>query len=100
VAKLVAAELEENALEVLIDFSLLDFFVFCFLSDFFPIPLQNWLLDGFPRTVPQAEILDQHLVKHHQNINAVISLNVPPSVIIDRIKGFALTLIVYAKGVF
>ncbi|XP_075683582.1 GTP:AMP phosphotransferase AK3, mitochondrial [Rhinoderma darwinii] len=40
----------------------------------------NWLLDGFPRTVPQAQALDEA----HQ-INTVIDLNVPFQTIKDRL---------------
>uniref|UniRef100_A0A8D2CXS2 Adenylate kinase active site lid domain-containing protein n=1 Tax=Sciurus vulgaris TaxID=55149 RepID=A0A8D2CXS2_SCIVU len=40
----------------------------------------NWLLDGFPRTIPQAEALD----KAYQ-IDTVINLNVPFEVIKQRL---------------
>lgn len=43
---------------------------------------QRWLLDGFPRTLPQAEALSEHTV-----LDTVIDLNVPSDTIIDRIKG-------------
>ena len=42
----------------------------------------KWLLDGFPRTVPQAEALSQHV-----EVDTVVNLDVPFSTIIDRIKG-------------
>ncbi|XP_032455027.1 GTP:AMP phosphotransferase AK3, mitochondrial isoform X4 [Nasonia vitripennis] len=42
---------------------------------------RNWLLDGFPRTVPQAEILESI-----HPISLVISLIVPDSVILERVK--------------
>ncbi|KAJ8872939.1 hypothetical protein PR048_026555 [Dryococelus australis] len=42
----------------------------------------SWLLDGFPRTRWQAEVL---LSKH--NVNGVINLVVPYEVILDRVKG-------------
>ncbi|XP_011504837.1 PREDICTED: GTP:AMP phosphotransferase AK3, mitochondrial [Ceratosolen solmsi marchali] len=41
----------------------------------------NWLLDGFPRTVAQAEALQ----KIHP-VSLVINVDVPDSVIIERIK--------------
>ncbi|KAG7207812.1 hypothetical protein KM043_009414 [Ampulex compressa] len=42
---------------------------------------QNWLLDGFPRTLPQAEKLQ----KIHP-VNLVLNLIVPTSVILNRVK--------------
>lgn len=43
---------------------------------------RGWLLDGFPRTRPQAEALQ----RLHQ-LELVVSLEVPHEVIIERIKG-------------
>ncbi|KAI8385027.1 adenylate kinase-domain-containing protein [Radiomyces spectabilis] len=45
----------------------------------------NWLLDGFPRTQPQAEALDKMLNKLMQPLNLVINLEVPEEVILERI---------------
>ncbi|CAM0136154.1 Adenylate kinase 2 [Umbelopsis sp. WA50703] len=46
---------------------------------------ENWLLDGFPRTIDQARILDQMLNKSFQPLNLVINLSVPEEVILGRI---------------
>lgn len=46
--------------------------------------LDNVLLDGFPRTIPQAEALNEYLNKNNKNITAVINLNVPDEDIIKR----------------
>ncbi|KAH3688146.1 hypothetical protein WICPIJ_000869 [Wickerhamomyces pijperi] len=47
---------------------------------------KSWLLDGFPRTLAQAQILDSDLYKESSQINMVIELKVPHSVILDRIE--------------
>ncbi|CAO3676269.1 unnamed protein product [Umbelopsis vinacea] len=46
---------------------------------------ENWLLDGFPRTIEQARILDKMLIKNMQPLNLVINLVVPEEVILGRI---------------
>ncbi|KAF9377992.1 hypothetical protein CPB97_009816 [Podila verticillata] len=46
---------------------------------------QNWLLDGFPRTMTQAQTLDHTLESVNQPLNLVIHLNVPEDVILQRI---------------
>lgn len=47
---------------------------------------RGWILDGFPRTLPQAQALDDLLPQLHQQIEHVINLEVPDDVIVDRIK--------------
>ena len=42
------------------------------------------ILDGFPRTVKQAEALDSFLKKHHQKINIAVELDLSDKDIIDR----------------
>ena len=49
--------------------------------------LQNWLLDGFPRTINQAASLDKTLTSTGQPLNLVINLHVPEEVILQRIMG-------------
>lgn len=46
---------------------------------------QSWLLDGFPRTLPQAKSLDSFLQPRHSSLNMVINICVPPSTILTRI---------------
>ena len=47
----------------------------------------GYILDGFPRTIPQANGLDYLLKKIKQELNKVILLNVPDNIIVDRITG-------------
>jgi len=45
------------------------------------------LLDGFPRTVPQAQALDEEMARLGRRITAVLCLEVPPEEIVRRISG-------------
>jgi len=45
------------------------------------------LLDGFPRTLPQAEALDSMFARNGLTLDRVISLEVPSSILIDRVTG-------------
>jgi adenylate kinase len=45
----------------------------------------GFLLDGFPRTVPQAEALNDMLMKRDRNIGAVIQLDVARSLLEERL---------------
>ncbi|MDK2867061.1 MAG: adenylate kinase [Clostridiales bacterium] len=47
----------------------------------------GFLLDGFPRTVFQAQSLDGILEKLNVTLNAVININVNPSVLVSRAVG-------------
>lgn len=47
----------------------------------------GWILDGFPRNVPQAEFMDQLLAEIGQPYDFVINLEVPDEVIITRLLG-------------
>ncbi|MBI3912303.1 MAG: adenylate kinase [Armatimonadetes bacterium] len=46
----------------------------------------GFILDGFPRTVEQAEALDQYLADRGQSLLAVINLEVPAEEIVRRIS--------------
>lgn len=48
---------------------------------------EGFIFDGFPRTVAQAEALDQLLAKNEMEISGMISLEVPEEVLKERIKG-------------
>ena len=47
----------------------------------------GFLLDGFPRTLPQADALDTLLAERGRSITALISLKVPDDEIVRRITG-------------
>ncbi|MGB7624267.1 MAG: adenylate kinase [Terriglobia bacterium] len=48
---------------------------------------QGFILDGFPRTRPQAEGLDAELNKHHLSLNVVLLIDLPDELIFERITG-------------
>jgi len=48
---------------------------------------QGLLLDGFPRTVAQADALDEQLVSLGRPLEAVLLIDVPDEVIVERITG-------------
>jgi adenylate kinase len=45
----------------------------------------GYLLDGFPRTIPQAEQLKSMLEEMGEQLDAVVNLDVPREVILDRL---------------
>jgi len=48
---------------------------------------KGFVLDGFPRTIPQAQSLDEILKKMGLNLNGVLSVQVPHDVIVERLAG-------------
>ena len=50
----------------------------------------GWILDGFPRTVAQAEALDALLAEINQPYDAVVNLDVPDQFLVDRLLARAI----------
>ena len=48
---------------------------------------QGFIFDGFPRTVAQAEALDELLEKNAMEISGMIALEVPEDILKERIRG-------------
>jgi adenylate kinase len=48
---------------------------------------KGFVLDGFPRTIPQAEALDKLLRRLGRGLKHVVLLEVPDSLIVERITG-------------
>ena len=46
----------------------------------------GYILDGFPRSVPQAEMLTEFLAKHGGKIDVAVNVDVPDEVIVDRLS--------------
>ena len=45
----------------------------------------GFIFDGFPRTIPQAEALDNLLVENHSRVSALLALQVDDEEIVQRI---------------
>lgn len=48
---------------------------------------QGFILDGFPRTIPQAQSLDEILQQRGLGLHAVLLVQVPQRVIVERLAG-------------
>ena len=51
-----------------------------------PDAVKGFILDGFPRTVPQAEALDELLKNKHIKLDAVVELRVNESALLQRVE--------------
>ena len=48
---------------------------------------EGFLLDGFPRTIAQAEALDKFLSENKVELDAVLDVNVPAEILVRRMVG-------------
>jgi len=48
---------------------------------------KGFILDGFPRTIIQAEKLDELLIKREQKLDAVVEFGIDPDLLVRRITG-------------
>ena len=48
---------------------------------------KGFILDGFPRTIPQADALEKAIAALGKKIDAVISLEVPQETLLERLSG-------------
>ena len=51
-----------------------------------PDAAEGFVLDGFPRTVPQADALERMLSERQQQVDAVVSLNVAENELVERLS--------------
>lgn len=52
-----------------------------------PVTLHSFVLDGFPRTVPQAQKLDGMLGSRKEKLDSVVQLQIDDQLLISRITG-------------
>lgn len=48
---------------------------------------QGFLLDGFPRTIPQADALEANLSESKRSVSHVINIAVDPEILVKRLSG-------------
>jgi len=47
----------------------------------------GWMLDGYPRTIPQAEAMEQILPSLSQKLDVVLNVDVPDQELVGRLSG-------------
>jgi len=47
----------------------------------------GWMLDGYPRTIPQAEAIEKIMAALGQKLNVVLNIDVPDSELVERLSG-------------
>jgi len=47
----------------------------------------GWMLDGYPRTIPQAEAMEKIMPTLGQKLNVVLNIDVPDNELVDRLSG-------------
>jgi adenylate kinase len=52
-----------------------------------PDAMQGFILDGFPRTLPQAQALEEELAQESRPLSAVLKFAVPDEVAVKRLAG-------------
>ncbi|PSR76037.1 hypothetical protein PHLCEN_2v8699 [Hermanssonia centrifuga] len=51
-----------------------------------PVHTQHWILDGFPRTLGQGKLLDEHLRRVASPLSLVVNIDVADEIILSRIS--------------
>jgi adenylate kinase len=63
-----------------------DELMFPIISEWLARQSGGWILDGFPRSVPQAVFLTEWLAGHDRKLDAAVSLEVPIAELLERIQ--------------